>query len=91
MVYLPGGPSHLDMFDLKPAAPANIRGEFKPIRTRVAGIQVCELLPRLAAAMDKLVLIRSITGAVDEHAAHLCLTGRPLQGAQPAGGWPSRI
>src|SRR5262249_22110875 len=89
MVYLPGGPSHLDMFDLKPEAPAGTRGGFKPIRTRVPGIQVCELLPRLAAAMDKLVLIRSITGAVDEHAAHLCLPGRPLQGPQPAGGWPS--
>src|SRR5437899_12642171 len=41
MVYLPGGPSHLDMFDLKPEAPAGIRGEFKPIRTRGTGIQVC--------------------------------------------------
>jgi hypothetical protein len=89
MIYLPGGPSHLDMYDLKPDAPADVRGEFKPIRTNVAGIQVCEHLPRLAKLMDRLVLVRSIVGAVDEHAAHLCLTGRPQQGPQPAGGWPS--
>src|SRR6266446_3469636 len=48
MVYLPGGPSHLDMYDLKPDAPAEIRGEFKPICTNVPGIAVCEHLPRLA-------------------------------------------
>ncbi len=77
------------MYDPKPGAPADIRGEFKPIQTRVPGIQICEHLPRLAALMDKLVLIRSITGAVDEHASHLCLTGWSLQGTQPAGGWPS--
>jgi hypothetical protein len=46
-------------------------------------------LPRLAALMDKLAVIRSITGAVDEHASHICLTGWSLQGPQPAGGWPS--
>src|SRR5829696_9088129 len=89
MIYLPGGPSHLDMYDLKPEAPADVRGEFRPVRTNVAGIQVCEHLPRLAKLMDRLVLVRSVVGAVDEHAAHLCLTGRPLQGPQPAGGWPS--
>src|SRR5262245_66133142 len=48
MVLLPGGPSHLDTFDLKPEAPAEIRGEFRPIASNVPGIEVCELLPRLA-------------------------------------------
>ena len=48
MVLLPGGPSHLDTFDLKPDAPAEIRGEFRPIATNVPGIEICELLPRLA-------------------------------------------
>src|SRR4051812_8401526 len=48
MILLPGGPPHLDMVDLKPAAPVEIRGEFKPIRTNVPGIDVGELLPRLA-------------------------------------------
>src|SRR5438876_5774084 len=45
MVYLPGGPSHIDMYDLKPDAPAEYRGDFKPIQTNVTGLQVCELMP----------------------------------------------
>src|SRR5438105_2405234 len=49
MIYLPGGPPHLDLVDLKPDAPAEIRGEFKPIATNVPGIQVTEHLPRVAA------------------------------------------
>ncbi|MCS6775990.1 MAG: DUF1501 domain-containing protein, partial [Chloroherpetonaceae bacterium] len=51
MVYLPGGPPHQDMFDLKPDAPAEIRGEFRPIRTNVPGIEICEHLPRIARMM----------------------------------------
>src|SRR5689334_743117 len=47
-VYLPGGPPHLDMFDLKPDAPVEVRGDFKPIATNVPGIQVCEDFPQLA-------------------------------------------
>ena len=53
MVYLPGGPSHQDMYDLKMDAPSEIRGSFLPIKTKVPGIQICEHLPRLAAMMDK--------------------------------------
>ena len=52
MVILPGGPSHLDMYDLKPDAPAEVRGEFRPIGTRVPGVEICELLPRLARRID---------------------------------------
>ena len=88
MIFLPGGPSHQDIFDLKMDAPAEIRGEFKPIKTNVPGIQICEHLPRLAAMMDKLVLIRSIVGARDNHDAFQCQTGR-LNTNQPPGGWPS--
>src|SRR6516164_1133182 len=88
MVFLSGGPPHQDMYDLKMDAPAEIRGEFKPIKTKVPGIQICEQLPRLAAMMDKLVPIRSIVGALDRHEAFQCLTGR-LSGNQPQGGWPS--
>src|SRR6266566_5276643 len=55
MIYLPGGPPHQDMFDLKLDAPSEIRGEFKPINTNVPGIQICEHLPRMAAMMDKLI------------------------------------
>jgi hypothetical protein len=87
MVYLPGGPPHQDMYDLKMDAPSEVRGEFRPIPTNVAGIQVCELLPKLARLMDKLVPIRSIVGAKDRHESFQCLTGR-LNEALPRGGWP---
>src|SRR6185295_16878880 len=87
MIFLPGGPSHQDMFDLKMDAPSEIRGEFKPISTAVPGIQICEHLPLVARVMDKLVLIRSIVGATGDHYAVQCLTGRSHVNP-PAGGWP---
>ena len=59
MIYLPGGPSHMDMYDLKPEAPVEYRGEFKPIQTNVAGVQICEHMPRQARMWDKLACIRS--------------------------------
>src|SRR5712664_4099692 len=62
MIYLPGGPPHQDMFDLKLDAPSEIRGEFKPIRTKVPGIQICEHLPLLAGIMYKTAIIRSVFG-----------------------------
>src|SRR6186713_1303827 len=74
MVLLPGGPTHLDMFDLKPDAPVEIRGEFRPIATNVPGIDICELMPRLAGHADKLTLIRSLVGFVDDHNTHWCST-----------------
>ena len=87
MIYMPGGPAHQDMYDLKMEASREIRGEFKPIKTRVPGIEICELLPRLAHNMDKLIPIRSIVGAKDRHESFQCLTGR-LNERQPTGGWP---
>ncbi len=78
IVYLPGGPSHQDTFDLKVDAPSEIRGEFKPIETNVSGIQISEHLPRLAKVMDKCAIIRSLVGARDEHANPLCLSGYTL-------------
>jgi hypothetical protein len=75
MIYLSGGLAHQDTFDLKPNAPAGIRGEFQPIATSVPGIQVGELLPMTAAAMDKLAVIRSIVGLRDEHSSFQNLTG----------------
>ena len=87
MVYLPGGPPHQDTFDIKTAAPSDVRGEFLPIDTRVPGVQICELLPRMAARMDKLVAIRSVVGSIGDHASFQCLTGRTDR-RQPTGGWP---
>jgi hypothetical protein len=88
MIYLPGGPPHQDMFDIKLDAPPEIRGEFKPIKTSVPGIQICEHLPKLARMMDKLVPIRSVVGAEDNHYDYQCMTGR-LKRGEPPGGWPS--
>jgi len=87
MIFLPGGPSHQDIFDLKMDAPREVRGEFKPISTNVPGIQICEHLPRLAKLMDKMTIIRSMVGALDDHNAFQCLTGR-VNRNQPPGGWP---
>ncbi len=88
MIFLPGGPSHQDMFDLRMDAPAEIRGEFKPIPTNVPGIEICEHLPRLAQLADKYTLIRSMVGAEDRHDAITCHTGRHPRN-QPPGGWPA--
>jgi hypothetical protein len=88
MIYLPGGPPHQDMFDLKMDAPLEIRGEFKPISTNVPGIQICEHLPRLAKITDRIAIIRSLSDAVDDHSDFHCLTGRSKRN-QPPGGWPA--
>ena len=87
MIYLPGGPPHQDMYDLKNDAPSEVRGPFKEIPTNVPGIRICEHLPRMAAMMDKLVPIRSIVGAEGGHDNFQCFTGRPTR-SQPPGGWP---
>jgi len=78
MIFRSGGPSHQDVFDLKPDAPLEIRGEFRPIRTNVEGIEICEHLPRLARMMDKFAIIRSLHGCPDQHASDLCLSGFPI-------------
>lgn len=88
MIFLPGGPPHQDMFDMKMDAPVDIRGEFSEIGTNVEGIRICEHFPQLAKRMDKFAVIRSIVGATGDHYAFQCMTGRPHQN-QPAGGWPS--
>ena len=88
MIYLPGGPSHLDMYDIKEDAPVEVRGEFRAISTSVPGLRVCEHMPRLAANMDKFVAVRSLVGQVDQHSSFQCMTGRVEQN-QPPGGWPS--
>ena len=77
LIYLPGGPSHMDMYDLKPEAPKEFRGEFKPIATNVPGVQICEHFPMQAKMWDKLACIRSIV-SVDEHTDTLVMTGYPI-------------
>lgn len=88
LIFLPGGASHQDMFDLKMDAPAEIRGEFKPIGTNVDGLQICEHLPLMAGVMDKWSVIRSVVGMEDRHESFQTYTGR-MNRNQPPGGWPS--
>jgi len=88
-VFLGGGPSHQDLWDLKMEAPTEIRGEFKPIHTNVNGVQICEVFPRLAKLADKCVFIRSMVGATDSHDAALCTTGYTNRELAPVGGRPS--
>jgi Protein of unknown function (DUF1501) len=88
-VFLGGGPPHQDMWDLKMDAPVEIRGEFKPIATKVGGIQICEVFPEIAARMDKFAIIRSLVGARGGHDAVQCMSGWPEQSMASMGGRPS--
>jgi hypothetical protein len=85
MVYLAGGLAHQDTFDLKPDAPEGIRGEFKPIATKLPGVEIGELLPLTAACMDKLAVIRSVVGQLDEHSSFQSVAGFPMGIAQREG------
>ncbi|MDX2036697.1 MAG: DUF1501 domain-containing protein [Isosphaeraceae bacterium] len=85
MVYLSGGLAHQDTFDLKMNAPAEVRGEFRPISTKIPGIEFGELLPQLAMSADKLAVIRSIVGLRDEHSSWQNTTGYPMVVAQREG------
>jgi hypothetical protein len=78
-----GGPSHIDLFDLKPNAPAEYRGPFRPIRTNIPGLEINELLPRLSKMADKFALIRSLQHERNEHSGgtHRFLSGYPSKAA----------
>jgi hypothetical protein len=75
MVYLNGGPSHMDMYDLKPDAPVEYRGEFKPIRTNVPGMDICELFPLQAKIADQFAIIRNMKFQQEGHTAPELYTG----------------
>ena len=87
-IFLGGGPPHQDIWEIKTEAPSEIRGEFRPIATNVPGIQICEVFQRLSRQMDKCVVIRSVVGASDRHAAEQCLTGWPHNSLSNVGGRP---
>jgi uncharacterized protein DUF1501 len=85
MIWLRGGPSHIDSYDMKPDAPQEIRGEFQPISTNVAGVQICEYLPRQARIMDRLAVLRGIrSNDLGDHTPHYIVTGFPDRGKRPA-------
>ncbi len=79
LIWLDGGPSHLDTLDPKPHAPAEVRGPFATIATKLSGVRLCELMPELAQRMDRAAIIRSMTSPLGEHnfGAHYLLTGYP--------------
>jgi Protein of unknown function (DUF1501) len=88
LIYLVGGPPHQDMFDLKPHAPQEIAGPWRPIATAVPGIQICEAFPRLARLMDRLVIVRSLVGNHNDHDAAQVYHGHHPRRPVAAGGWP---
>lgn len=86
-IVLGGGPSHIDMYDLKPGAPAEIKGPFKPIQTRLTGVQICEHMPLQAGMMDQLTLLRGIRSVENDHFLSEVYTGLPrTAGHRPAFG-----
>jgi uncharacterized protein (DUF1501 family) len=86
LIFLDGGPSTIDMWDMKPDAQAEVRGEFRPAATVVPGMQICEHLPKLARVMDRVTLIRSLHHVINDHfvGSRYVLAGRlPARGAEP--------
>jgi hypothetical protein len=88
-IFLAGGPPHQDTFDLKPDAPADIRGPMKPIPTNVDGLQICEVFSQLAKRMDRFTVFRAISGCVDQHDAYQCMSGYKRSDLAAAGGHPA--
>lgn len=87
-IFLAGGPSHLDTWDIKTEAPREIRGEFSAIETAVNGIRIGECFPKIATKMNKIAIIRSITGSLDAHEPYQCLTGYERRNLESVGGRP---
>ena len=88
-IHLDGGPPQMDTIDLKPHAPMEIRGEFKPISTRIPGFQICELMPKLASMADQFSFIRSLVGADGRHDAFQCMSGFNSKALASIGGRPA--
>ncbi len=84
MIWLRGAMSHIDSLDMKPNAPAEIRGEFQPIATNLPGVQICEYLPKVAQMVDKLAIVRGIKSIdLGDHTPHFILTGFGERGKRP--------
>ncbi len=88
-IHLSGGPSHQDMFDLKPDAPKEFRGEFSPIPTNVPGLEICEHFPQLASMADQYAVLRSLIGMQNDHSDFHTQTGYGRKDLQNVGGRPS--
>jgi hypothetical protein len=92
MICLGGGPSHVDTYDMKPEAPSEIRGEFRPVKTNVPGVEISELLPRQAKVADKFAVVRSATWQEPDHQRIEIFTGFPKRERRPSfGSYVSRL
>lgn len=87
-IFLAGGPSHQDMWDPKPDAPENIRGEFKAISTNVPGIRISEVFPKIAKMADKFAFLRAVVGSVGDHDGYQCMSGWGRRDLADVGGYP---
>lgn len=88
MIYLVGGPPHQDMFDLKPNAPKEVAGPWRPVASNVPGMELCEAFPMLSRVADKLVTVRSLVGSQSGHDAIQVFNGHNPRKTTPNGGWP---
>lgn len=88
-IHLSGGPSHQDIFDLKPSAPTEFRGEFSPVATNIPGMEICEHLPKLAKMADKYAVIRSLIGSTGAHSNYQTQSGYDQRDLRNAGGRPA--
>jgi len=87
-IFLSGGPTHMDTFDLKPNAPVEYRGEFSPIATNMPGVGICELMPELATVADRYTVVRSVTGMNNEHTNNQSDSGWSVRSLDTMGGRP---
>jgi uncharacterized protein (DUF1501 family) len=88
-IHLDGGPPHMDMIDPKPDAPVEVRGDVKPIATKVAGLRLTELMPRVASIADKFAFVRSLVGSAGAHDAFQCQSGFKAADLRSLGGRPA--
>ncbi len=88
-IHLDGGPPQMDLIDPKPDAPVEIRGEFRPIATKLAGVQISELLPKIASIADRFAFVRSLVGSAGAHDAFQCQSGFPAADLRSLGGRPA--
>jgi uncharacterized protein (DUF1501 family) len=89
-IHLDGGPPQMDTIDPKPDAPVEVRGEFKPMATRLVGVQLCELMPKVAGCADRFAFVRSLVGSAGAHDAFQCQSGFPSKDLQSLGGRPAQ-
>ena len=88
-IHLDGGPPQMDTIDMKPLAPAEVRGEFNPIATNLPGFQICELMPKLATIANRFAFVRSLVGSTGRHDAFQCQSGFAVNDLAAFGGRPA--